>query len=53
VAIATEIVDCAWDLYSVNSGLEDATMGYTTAVIHLVWIASAFWVLGKIKKEQG
>lgn len=53
VAIVTEIVDGAWDIYSVAGGLEDPTIGYVTVVIHLIWIASAFWVLGKVKKERG
>ncbi|RLA02717.1 MAG: hypothetical protein DRQ54_11770 [Gammaproteobacteria bacterium] len=53
VAIVTEIVDGIWDIYSVGSGLEEPTIGYATVGIHLVWIASAFWVLGKVKKELG
>jgi len=53
VAIVTEIVDGAWDIYSVNSGLEEAWMGYMTVAIHLLWVVTAFWVLGKVKKELG
>lgn len=53
VAIVTEIVDGAWDLYSVAGGLELPVMGYATVVIHLLWIGSAFWVLGKLKAESG
>lgn len=53
VAIVTEIVDGAWDIYSVGSGLEAPMIGYATVVIHLIWIVSAFWVLGKVKKELG
>lgn len=53
VAIVTEIVDGAWDIYSVAGGLEAPMIGYATVVIHLIWIASAFWVLGKVKRELG
>ena len=49
VAIVTEIVDGVWDLYSVAGGLELPVMGYATVAIHLLWIGSAFWVLGKFK----
>ena len=53
VAIVTEIVDGGWDIYSVSSGLEEAMIGYATVAIHLLWIGTAFWVLGKLKKERG
>ena len=53
VAIVTEIVDGIWDIYSVIGGLEEPVIGYATVVIHLIWIVSAFWVLGKVKKELG
>ncbi|MEL0081467.1 MAG: BphX family protein [Gammaproteobacteria bacterium] len=53
VAIVTEVVDGIWDIYSVMGGLEAPMIGYATVVIHLIWIGTAFWVLGKVKKELG
>lgn len=41
VVIVTEIVDGAWDIYSITWSHEVAWMGAITLVIHAVWIAWA------------
>ena len=51
VAIVTEIVDGIWDIYSVAGGLEEPVIGYDTVVIHLIWIFTALWALGRARKE--
>ena len=51
VAIVTEIVDGIWDIYSVAGGLEEPVIGYATVVIHLIWIFTALWALGRARKE--